>query len=262
MVLTRAAQDLYAAGDQTLAAQSAQALLARTPSVDAAKQRIGWTIIGQVSFNQGEFAQAENAFTHALAVAAAKDPERPDITERLAAAIYKQGEAKRKAGDQARRGRGLPARGARRRRARSDRDRAIRCRGRADQRRAVASRDRGAARPIGAIIPRASTAPMSVASSRWPMSRPAAPHPRPPNSSASPAIRSEDPAVVHEALAKAADLYQQSGNPARSVAMLERLVRDYPTPVPDAIEVRERLSGHRGPGMATPSASATGSARS
>ncbi len=51
----------------------------------------------------------------------------------------------------------------------------------------------------------------------------------------------EDPAVVHEALTRAADLYQQSGNQARSVAMLERLVKEYPTPVPDAIEVRQRL---------------------
>ena len=51
----------------------------------------------------------------------------------------------------------------------------------------------------------------------------------------------EDPAVVHEALSRAADLYQQAGNTARSVVMLERLVKEYPTPVPDAIEVRQRL---------------------
>jgi Flp pilus assembly protein TadD len=51
----------------------------------------------------------------------------------------------------------------------------------------------------------------------------------------------EDRAVVHEALARAADLYQQSGDNARSVAMLERLVKEYPTPVADAIEVRQRL---------------------
>ena len=54
-MLTRAAQDLYAVGDQARAAQSAQALLARTPPVDAPKQRIGWTIIGQVAFNSGRF---------------------------------------------------------------------------------------------------------------------------------------------------------------------------------------------------------------
>ena len=47
--------------------------------------------------------------------------------------------------------------------------------------------------------------------------------------------------MVREATIKAADLYPQSGDSARSIAMLERLVRDYPTPVADAIEVRQRL---------------------
>ena len=93
VVLTHAAQDLYAAGDQARAAQTAQTLLARSPPVDAAKQRIAWTIVGQVSFNQGDFAQAESAYSHALAAAAANDPERADITERLAAAVYKQADA-------------------------------------------------------------------------------------------------------------------------------------------------------------------------
>ena len=61
----------------------------------------GWTILGQVSFNRDDYAWAENAFTRALAVAAVSDPERPDITERLADSVYKQGDSKRKAGDQA-----------------------------------------------------------------------------------------------------------------------------------------------------------------
>ena len=144
VVLTRAAQDLYAAGDQTLAAQSAQALLARTPSVDAAKQRIAWTIIGQVSFNQGEFAQAENAFTHALAVAAAKDPERRRYHRAAGRGDLQAGRSQAQCRRPGGRGRGLPAGGARGAWLEGDCDLAIRCRGRADQRRAVESRDRGA----------------------------------------------------------------------------------------------------------------------
>ena len=50
-----------------------------------------------------------------------------------------------------------------------------------------------------------------------------------------------DPAVIREAITQAADLYQQSGNTARAVPLLERLVKEYPTPVADAIEVRQRL---------------------
>jgi tetratricopeptide (TPR) repeat protein len=240
VVLTRAAQDLYAAGDQVQAAQTAQALLARSPSVDAAKQRIAWTIVGQVSFNQGDFPQAENAYTHALAVAAANDPERGDITERLAAAVYKQGESKRTAGDQAG--------------AAEDFLRVARVApGSKDV--ATAQYDAAAALinaqqwnhaievleayrhdyPKGEYSADVSRK-LAVAYVAAGRAGPAAdefdhiaadPH--------------EDPAVVHEALSRAADLYQQAGNTARSVVMLERLVKEYPTPVPDAIEVRQRL---------------------
>ena len=240
VVLTRAAQDLYAAGDQVQAAQTAQALLARSPSVDAAKQRIAWTIVGQVSFNQGDFPQAENAYTHALAVAAANDPERGDITERLAAAVYKQGESKRNAGDQAG--------------AAEDFLRVARVApGSKDV--ATAQYDAAAALinaqqwnhaievleayrhdyPKGqysADVGRKLAVAYVAAGRAGPAADEfdhiaADPH--------------EDPAVVHEALSRAADLYQQAGNTARSVVMLERLVKEYPTPVPDAIEVRQRL---------------------
>jgi cellulose synthase operon protein C len=240
VVLTRAAQDLYAGGDQAQAAQSARALLARTPSVDAAKQRIAWTIVGQVSFNQGDFAQAENAFTHALAVAAANDPEHGDITERLASAVYKQGEGKRAAGDQAgaaedflRVARVAPGSKVI---ATSQYDAAAALINAQQWNRAIEvleayRRDYPKGEYIADVGRKLAVA--YVAAGR---AGPAAdeferiaanPH--------------EDPAVVHEALTRAADLYQQSGNSARSVVMLERLVKAYPTPVPDAIEVRQRL---------------------
>jgi cellulose synthase operon protein C len=240
VVQTRAAQDLYAAGDQVLAAKTAQDLLARTPSIDAAKQRIAWTIVGQVSFNQGDFPQAENAYTHALAVAPANDPERPDITERLAAAVYKQGESKRTAGDQA---------------------------GAAEDFLRVAR-----VAPGSKVIPTSQydAAAALINAQKWDQAidvLEAYRHDYPKGEysadvgrklavayvaagRAGPAADEfehiaadphEDPALVHEALSRAADLYQQAGNTARSVAMLERLVKDYPRPVPDAIEVRQRL---------------------
>ena len=240
VVLTRAAQDLYAAGDQAQAAQSARALLARTPSVDAAKQRIAWTIIGQVSFNQGDFPQAENAFTHALAVAAANDPERGDITERLAAAVYKQGESKRTAGDQAG--------------AAEDFLRVARV---APGSKVIATSQYDAAaalfnaqqwnRAIEVLAAYRRDYPKGEYSAdvgrKLAVAYVAAGRPGPAADEFEhiAANTHEDRAVVHEALSKAADLYQQSGNTARSVVMLERLVKEYPTPVPDAIEARQRL---------------------
>jgi tetratricopeptide (TPR) repeat protein len=240
VVLTHAAQDLYAAGDQARAAQSAQALLARTPPVDAAKQRIAWTIVGQVSFNQGDYPQAENAFTHALAAAAANDPERGDITERLAAAVYKQADAKRTAGDQAgaaqdflRVGRIAPGSKVV---ATSQYDAAAALINTQQWDQAIAvleayrrdypkgeynadvERKLAVAYEQGGHAAQAAAQYEHIAENRQ-----------------------EDRAVVREAIVKAADLYAQSGDTARSAAMLERLVRDYPTPVVDAIEVRQRL---------------------
>jgi tetratricopeptide (TPR) repeat protein len=240
VVLTRAAQDLYAHGDQEQAVKSAQLLLARNPAVDNAKQRIAWTIVGQVGFNQGDFAQAETAFAHALAVAPANDPERPDITERLAAAVYKQAEAKRSAGDQA----GAAADFLRVAKvapgskviATSQYDAAaalitaqqwdqaieVLQAYRRDYPRSQYSAD------VDHKLAVAYVAAGRAGQAADEFERIAAnPH--------------EDPAVVREAVGKAAELYQQSGNTARSVTMLERLVHDYPTPVADAIEVRERL---------------------
>ena len=98
-VLTRAATDLYSAKDYPRALAAAQTLLERQPPVDAAKQRIAWTVIGNSHFEQGQFDQAETAYNHAQALMPPNDPERPAIVERLAAAIYKQGEQKSKAGD-------------------------------------------------------------------------------------------------------------------------------------------------------------------
>jgi tetratricopeptide (TPR) repeat protein len=143
-----------------------------------------------VSFNQGDFPQAENAYTHALAGAAANDPERADITERLAAAVYKQGESKRTAGDQAG--------------AAEDFLRVARV---APGSKVIATSQYDAAAALinaqqwdHAIevleayrrdYPKGNTAPMSAASLPWPMSRPAAPVPRPMNSSTSPPIRTK-----------------------------------------------------------------------
>jgi tetratricopeptide (TPR) repeat protein len=100
-VLTRAAADLYAAKDYSRATTAADTLLARQPPVDAAKQRIAYTVIANSNFEQGNFDKAEAGYASADTLMPANDPERPAIVERLAASIYKQGEQKNKAGDSA-----------------------------------------------------------------------------------------------------------------------------------------------------------------
>ncbi len=240
VVLTRTAQDLYAAGDQARAVESAQALLARTPPVSAAQQRIAWAIVGQVSFNQNDFAQAEGAFTHALAVAPPNDPERADLTERLAASVYKQADAKRSSGDQAgaaqdflRVGRLAPG-----------------------SKVVATSQYDAAAALINAQQWDQAAAVLEAYRRDYPKSEYSADIDRKlavvyeqgghPAQAAAQYERiaenqKEDRAVMREAIIKSADLYAKSGDNARSTTMLERLVRDYPTPVADAIEVRQRL---------------------
>ena len=60
-MLTRAAEDIFAAGDRARAISVSQTILAPAPPVDLAKQRIAWTIIAQSHFDQGEYDKAEPA---------------------------------------------------------------------------------------------------------------------------------------------------------------------------------------------------------
>ena len=143
-VLTRAATELYAAKDYTRATAAAETLLARQPPVDAAKQRIAWTVIANSNFEQGNYEKAEAGYGAAQALMPPNDPERTVIVERLAASIYKQGEQKNKAGD----GSGAVEDFLRVSKMAPDlegaRERRFRCGGLADQSEAVGSGDRGA----------------------------------------------------------------------------------------------------------------------
>ncbi|MBV8852192.1 MAG: tetratricopeptide repeat protein, partial [Sinobacteraceae bacterium] len=100
-VLTRAAEEIFAARDLPRAISIAQSILARQPPVDSARQRIAWTIVAQSNFDQGNYAQAEPAFAKARDLSGNDEKLRNDLSERLAATVYKEGEAKVKAGDSA-----------------------------------------------------------------------------------------------------------------------------------------------------------------
>lgn len=98
-VLTRADETVFAAGDLDRAVKIAGILLARRPPADEAKRRIAWNIVGQSDYDQGKFAEAEPAFIQARQLAASDPKMTADLTERIAASVYKQGAAKRQAGD-------------------------------------------------------------------------------------------------------------------------------------------------------------------
>jgi tetratricopeptide (TPR) repeat protein len=240
-VLTRAAEDIFAAHDLPRAIEVSQMILARQPPVEPAKQRIAWTIIGQSSFDQGAFAQAEGAYIKARDLAGSDVKMRGDLTERIAAAVYKQGEAKQKAGD---------ASGAVDdflRVAQVAPDSKIRTTAQYDAAAQLINLKQWG-RAIGVLetyrrenpkseLAEDVTRKLAVAYSE--ANRPAEAAAEFEHIAAN---TSEERSVRREALLRSADLYQKAGNGPKSVAQLERFVSDYPTPVADAMEARQRLA--------------------
>ena len=244
-VLTRAAEDIFAAHDLPRAIQTSRLLLGRTPPPDTAQQRIAWNIIGQSQYELGVYPEAEAAFIQARDRIQGPDPAnvklRADLTERIAESVYRQGEARQKAGD---------AGGAV-----TDFLRVAKV---APDSKIVATSQYDAAaglinlkqwdQAIAVLEPYRKQYPDSANAED--VTRKLAVAYAETNRPAEAAVEfehissngTEEAAVRHEALTRAADLYGKAGNDAKSVAMLQRLVAEYPTPVPDAIEVRERLA--------------------
>lgn len=98
-VLTRAAEQLFALNDTAAAAGVARQALALQPPPAEAQRRTAWTVIAHHAFEQGLHKEAEAAYGEVLALSPAGTPGRGEAAERLAASIYKQGEAARGAGD-------------------------------------------------------------------------------------------------------------------------------------------------------------------
>lgn len=96
--LTRAAQDLYELKDGEAVAL-AQRVLGYTPPPTPEQRRIVQGVLGDSYFAQGDFAKAEVAYADLLKLTPVNDTQRPAVVEQLAAAIYKQAEAARAAGD-------------------------------------------------------------------------------------------------------------------------------------------------------------------
>ncbi len=98
-VLTRAAEQLFALGDTERAVTVARVSLALKPPPAPELRRTAWTVIAHQAFEKAQFAEAEQAYGEVLALTAERAPGRNELVERQAAAIYKQGELARTAGD-------------------------------------------------------------------------------------------------------------------------------------------------------------------
>jgi len=240
-VLTRAATELYAAKDYLRAVSASEALLAKQPAVDVAKQRIAWTVIGNSNFDQGVFDKAEAAYTHAQALMPPNDPERAAIVERLAASIYKQGEQKSKSGDGSaavedfmRVAALAPSSKVR---ANADFDAAALLVTQKQWDRAIVVlegfRRNFPQSPLQTDV----TRNLAVAYSE--SNKPGQAAAEFEQIAQAP---KETPEVQREATLQAADLYDKAGNSAKSRTMLEAFVKHFPQPMGPAMEARNKLS--------------------
>lgn len=98
-VLTQAAQDLFELKAYDEAVTVGGRVLESPTPVDATLRRVAWSVVGDSHFAQQRYAPAEKAYAEELKLTAADTPEHAEVTEQLAASIYKQGEVARAAGE-------------------------------------------------------------------------------------------------------------------------------------------------------------------
>lgn len=98
-VLTNASEKLLLLGDGEQAVAVARQSLALTPPPAPELRRVAWTVVAHHSFDRADYLQAEAAYGEVLALTPAGAAGREQLVERQAAAIYKQGELARTAGN-------------------------------------------------------------------------------------------------------------------------------------------------------------------
>jgi tetratricopeptide (TPR) repeat protein len=98
-VLARTTKALFDAGDRERAESVAQRLLALGPRADAGQQLVAWTVLAHTYFDSARYVEAERAYGELSTRLPPQDPLRAEVTERLAASVYRQAEAKQAAGD-------------------------------------------------------------------------------------------------------------------------------------------------------------------
>lgn len=243
VVLTRAAQQIFDSNDLPRAVEVAHEVIDRQPPVDAQKQRTAWTIVGHSEFDLGHFDKAETAYVEVQKLLPPEDKDRQAIVERLASSIYKQGEQKNKSGDTdgavgdfLRVGQLAPSASIR---STADFDAATALINAKQWDRAIpvleAFRRNFPQHKLSADV----TRKLAVAYSE--SNHPGEAAVEFERIAANPA---EDPAVQHEAVTRAADLYERTGNRPKATTMLEQLVARYPTPLDPAIEARQKLADY------------------
>ena len=241
-VLTKAAEDLFKRKDYKSAMQAAEKLLAKQPPATAEQRRIVWTVDAHSRYEQGDYAKAETGYTQALKLTDLKDKQRSTLTDRLASAVYKQGEQSRDKGQLQeavnhflRVGRVVPASSIR---PTAEYDAAAALITLKDWKNAIPILENFRRNYPGNSLQAEVDTKLAAAYLGN----------NQPGKAAGEFERivagTKDPAIKRDALLQAADLYGKSGQESRSISMLTRYFKDFPQPLDQAMEARYKLAGY------------------
>jgi tetratricopeptide (TPR) repeat protein len=98
-VTTNTAEELYKTGNFTLAAEFANRVVENPANTDINNTRTAWIVLAHSQFELGDYLFAEKAYSESLKLVDPKDKLYPELSDRLAASIYKQGEQARNSND-------------------------------------------------------------------------------------------------------------------------------------------------------------------
>lgn len=101
VVLTAAAEAVFEQGQAEQAVALATRVVQWQPAPESNLRKSAWLIIAHNQFDGGQFDLAEQSYRQALALLPPDDDSREGVVERIAASMYKQGEALIAAGDNA-----------------------------------------------------------------------------------------------------------------------------------------------------------------
>src|SRR6187399_3561571 len=240
-VLTRAAEDIFASKDLQRSIEVANLVLAHQPPADQPKRRIAYSIIGESNFDLLQFAEAEKAYIAARDLLPSNDKMHADLTERIAQAVYRQGEAKQKSGDS------LGAvddflrisqvAGTSKIASQAEYDAGAQLITLKEWPRAIQVLEHFRANNPKSEFSADVTRKLAVAFGETGQAGQAAVEFE--RIAMNPA---ESKDIQREANLQAADLYAKAGNTPKAVGMLEKFVVTYPTPATDSIEARQKLA--------------------
>ncbi len=98
-VMTVTAEGLYARKDYERATLASSIVIEKYPNADKKLQLSAWTVSAHSAFDTGKYAESEKAYMQAIQRVQAKNELTDLLKKRLAASIYKQGEASKKEGN-------------------------------------------------------------------------------------------------------------------------------------------------------------------